>query len=497
MNGVSAVAGGNGNYRIEVADFGPIRSAAVDLRPLTVFAGQSNTGKSYLAMLVYALHECFCPDPSRFGRIQTRHLFSFSGGIAESLWEKEDLRRSIVEWRSALGRSLAAPLPDDLTRALRPLLQRLPGGGRYLAQELRRCFGVEEVEDLVRRESPGDRAIITLQIPDGHGRPSARYRADFGPKGVRIAGQFGSLPHVSGFNSDDSESLGFDPADPSFLLATVVSNVFGSLLSPLTRRAYYLPADRTGVMHSHQVVVSTLIQSATAAGMRPSASSPLLSGVLADFLDGLIGMSRSARKSSRELADGLEQNLLAGAVRLDRSESGYPSFVYRPTNWDSDLPLTRTSSMVSELVPVVLYLRHLVEPGNVLIIEEPEAHLHPALQAEFTRELARLVHSGVRVMLTTHSEWILESLANLVRMSELSEERRDGIPGADVALAAEQVGAWLFKPEDGGGSVVEEIPLDIHAGTFPAGFGEVTETLYNEWAGIGNRIAAATADQND
>ena len=247
---------------------------------------------------------------------------------------------------------------------------------------------------------------------------------------MRIAGQFGSLPQVSGFDSDDSESLGFDPADPSFLLVSVVSDVFESLMSPLTRRAYYLPADRTGVMHSHQVVVSTLIQSATAAGMRPSASSPLLSGVLADFLDGLVGMSRAARKSSRELlADVLEQNLLAGAVRLDRSESGYPSFVYRPANRDSDLPLTRTSPMVSELAPVVLYLRHLVEPGNVLVIEEPESHLHPALQAEFTRELARLVHSGVRVMLTTHSEWILESLANLVRLSELSEERREGIPG--------------------------------------------------------------------
>ena len=501
MNGAGAVAGGNGNYRIEVIDFGPIRRAAVDLRPLTVFVGQSNTGKSYLAMLVYALHECFGPNfptRTRSGRIPTRLLFSFSHAIAESLWDKEDLLRSIVEWWSALDRSQAAPLPDDLAMALRPLLQRLPGGGRYLAQEVRRCFGVEVIEDLVRRESPGDRAIITLQIPDGRGRQSARYRADFGSKGVRIAGQFDSLPQVSGFNFGDSESLGFDPTDPSFLLASVVSDVLESLLSPLTRRAHYLPADRTGVMHSHQVVVSTLIQSATAAGMRPSASSPLLSGVLADFLDGLVGMSRSAQKPSRELADVLEQNLLAGAVRLDRSESGYPSFVYRPANWDSDLPLTRTSSMVSELAPVVLYLRHLVEPGNVLIIEEPESHLHPALQAEFTRELARLVHSGVRVMLTTHSEWILESLANLVRLSELSEERREGIPGADVALAAEQVGAWLFKPDaDGGGSAVEEIQLDIDAGSFPAGFGEVTEVLYNEWARIGNRIEASIADQND
>ena len=291
---------------------------------------------------------------------------------------------------------------------------------------------------------------------------------------------------------------GAELEDVPFLLRAVLDDIFESLTRPMVRPAHYLPADRTGVMHSHQVVVGTLVQSATAAGLRPSASIPLLSGVLADFLEGLIGMSRPARAPSRELAEVLEQNLLAGTVRLNRSETGYPSFVYRPADWDGDLPLMRTSSMVSELAPVVLYLRYLVEQGDLLIIEEPESHLHPALQTAFARELARLVHSGVRVLLTTHSEWILDALANLVRLSELAEERREGIPGADVALGAEQVGAWLFKPDsDGDGSEVVEIPLDTDAGTFPAGFGEITEGLYNEWARISNRIEAAKAKQND
>ena len=44
---------------IEVTDFGPIAKAKLDLRPLTVFVGPSNTGKSYLAMLIYALHRFF------------------------------------------------------------------------------------------------------------------------------------------------------------------------------------------------------------------------------------------------------------------------------------------------------------------------------------------------------------------------------------------------------------------------------------------------------
>ena len=47
------------NLTLSVKDFGPIYSAEIELRPLTVFVGPSNTGKSYLAILIYALHKFF------------------------------------------------------------------------------------------------------------------------------------------------------------------------------------------------------------------------------------------------------------------------------------------------------------------------------------------------------------------------------------------------------------------------------------------------------
>ena len=494
MNGAGAVAGGNGNYRIEVTDFGPIRRAAVDMRPLTVFAGPSNTGKSYLAMLVYALHQCFSPSSVKLPRHRRPYWFIFSGAMAEPLLKDRVLCERIGNWTASGDRSESAP-PDDVANALRSALEQVAGGDRVLADEMSRCFGVDALSDLVRQGSSSAHAVVAVQIPKEAGEAHTRYRIELGSESLQVSGEFGAFPKVS----DDKDREEFsDFEDTPFLLRLLLDRMFRSLIQPLVRRAYYLPAARTGVMHSHQVVVSTLIQSATAAGLRPSVKVPLLSGVLADFLDGLIGMSQPPHTSSRTLADTLEQNLLPGAVRLNRSETGYPSFVYRPANWESDLPLMRTSSMVSELAPVVLYLRYLVEPGDLLIIEEPESHLHPALQTAFARELARLVHSGVRVLLTTHSEWILEALANLVRLSELPEERREGIPGADVALTPDQVGAWLFRPDsDGAGSAVEEIPLDTEAGSFPVGFGEVTEALYNEWARISNRIETAKADQND
>ena len=190
-----------------------------------------------------------------------------------------------------------------------------------------------------------------------------------------------------------------------------------------------------------------------------------------------------------DLAQSLEQTLLRGTVRIEQSPINYPSFAFQPDGWKRDLPLMNASSMVSELAPVVLYLRHVVQPGDLLIIEEPESHLHPAMQVEFTRQLAAAVQSGIRIIVTTHSEWVLEELANLVRLSDLPTEQREGIDDADIALGPEQVGAWFFEPSaEQSGSVVREISLDTESATFPAGFGLVTESLYNRWAEISSRI---------
>ena len=472
----------DGDYRIEVADFGPIVRASVDVRPLTVFAGPSNTGKSYLAMLVYALHRCFGPS-SRSGFLQTR-TYWFSDAAVNPLPDEEKLATRVAEWWATGGKEQRRPLPEDLARAIRTALEELTGAEEHLADEVMRGFGVDDMDGLVRRGSAEEKSTATISIPASVDDEQTRYTFEFGRGPARLFGHVPALPATPG-DIPDEERGGL------FLLYGFLSVMSNSVIGPLIRNAHYLPADRTGVMHSHQVVVSTLIQGATTTGLRRLTRVPMLSGVLADFLNDLIAMGERKKKVPDRMADRLEKNLLAGAIRLKQSETGYPSFAFRPTDWEADLPLMRVSSMISELAPVVLYLRHLVRPNDVLIIEEPESHLHPAMQAAFARELARLVRSGVRVMLTTHSEWILEALANLVRLSELPENARKGIAGSDVALSSTEVGAWMFTPSnDGTGSTVEEMVLDTEAGNFPAGYGEITESLYNDWARIANRIEA-------
>ena len=82
-------------------------------------------------------------------------------------------------------------------------------------------------------------------------------------------------------------------------------------------------------------------------------------------------------------------------MREKQSATGYPIFPISQQARKEEIPLLQASSMVSELAPVVLYLRHVVQPGDVLIIEEPESHLHPGMQAAFTRQLVAAVRAGV------------------------------------------------------------------------------------------------------
>ncbi len=533
-----------GEYRLDVEDFGPIAKASVDLRPLTVFIGPSNTGKSYLAILVYALHQClqqvniypYGPRPRYRSEPLASEVHALLDADDNSYTILDSFRNWIIDrYDNRFQQRLAFDidsdsesernetktdswnvLPKDLESYLRSAFQKAPGVGRSALREIGRCFGVDYTRSLVRRSGSGSFAKVALSIPRLSGDEIVKYEFRLHDDRVELFGEIGGKQSLSS-EIDDLDELtdrrayarryqvlpdsGYE--ELKYSLSRVAEDIFVSLLRPICRSAYYLPADRTGVMHSHQVVVSTLIQNATTAGLNPSSGIPILSGVLADFLSQLIEMSAERERIrlsspydtsavSEKLARQLEQDLLGGVVEVEGKATGYPTFDYRPTGWGESLPLMRASSMVSELAPVVLYLRHLVRRDDVVIIEEPESHLHPAMQVEFTRQLAGLVRAGIRVIVTTHSEWVLQELANVVRASALPEGERKGIAGGDVALDASQVGAWFFKPDPNGeGSTVSEIGLDEESGLYPTDFEEVARAMHNDWAEIFSRLGEA------
>ena len=486
---------------LSVKDFGPIAEATIDLRPFTVFVGASNTGKSYLAILLYALHQFFGKSVDTFGPLflpsRLRRLPGARPGKRKSAEQAEAINQWLQQTQDETRgrRELDVVLPDEIAALVRPFLQDIDKAAPLLDDEVKRCFGLAESTDLIRQPE-GRRARFVLRrefgddTTNGIGYDFAISRGQTRlslsvPVGMPLRVQEVSRRRLQWRRRFMSRRLASYP-DPAELADLIVPFMAGEVARPV----YYLPADRAGVMHAHKVVVSSLIGRASRAGFDVESPLPTLSGVLADFLKGLIELVDGRRATeSAQLADRLETDILGGSVGIRRSAVGYPSFHYQPATWQRELALMNTSSMVSELAPVVLYLRHVVRKGDVIIIEEPESHLHPQMQVAFTRFLAAVVKAGIRVVVTTHSEWVLEALANLVRLSEVPKSRRSEVAAGGPALTSDEVGAWLFDPKlRPKGSVVKEIPLDTVRGTFPAGFGDITEDLYNDWATIANLV---------
>ena len=509
------------NLELSVRDFGPIARADIDLRPMTVFVGPSNTGKSYLAILIYALHEFFGRYPSSMVRMTRDSSLDSQNRSDENI--VESMFPELIDWLASIDPlmcsadkrevgGLSVAVPDSFRDAI---VRYVIKAGRFeeiLDEELARCFGMEGVAGLIRYGSrKGAHVSVKRLILDDSNLPNLLgYEFVVTRKGIKFTTsvpdnaplslevnheQFEGIRedalHYSRHIRDHTERVWEWSRVINRLTALVMSYIF----EPLDDAAYYLPSDRAGVMHAHRVVIGSLIRRASYSVVQREEALPLLSGVLADFLQELSILNSSVPSFYRftptisDPSRRIEEKMLKGAIRIEDSVTGYPLFSYRPEGWKEDVPLMNTSSMVSELAPVVLYLRHVVLSENTLIIEEPESHLHPAMQVEFTRQLAAVVRAGVRVIITTHSEWVLEELANLVNLSGLPKSRREGIGGADYALSPEQLGVWLFEPKRRPrGSVVKEIPFDKEFGGFRSGFSEVAMGTYNDYAAISNRL---------
>ena len=524
------------NIALKVADFGPITKANIELRPLTVFVGPSNTGKSFLAILIYALHKFM----SRTLLFSSSGLYRYrrKGYIGRNIRNadtSEVLRQwgitqtteeKLIAWVKEMQAKektddlegvSETDIPEFIAQIVRPLLSNVGELAPDIAEEIMRCFGVDEVKELIRHESK-TRLRVSIQRPcleDISPAKSFEYKIRMGkrkhdfsaifpenaPLSVRTRNIFEAWPIIgledtylsaikdNDFNQKNSALLYFIEC----ICEAIVSNLF----HPLSSEAYYLPADRTGIMHAHRVVVGSLISNSSRAGFRRTSPLPPLSGVLADFLEQLVSLDSRPKirhrfnrisNNTRHIAQRLEAKILKGSIQQKNTPTGYPIFSYQPDGWQNEIQLQNASSMVSEIAPVVLYLRHIVKPGEVLIIEEPESHLHPELQVEFMQQLAIAVRSGIRIIITTHSEWLLDVLANSVHLSDLESDQKRG-DEAERTLSPDQVGVWRFHPKQRPrGSEVREIGLNREYGSFPSGYGDVADDTYNEYVDISNRI---------
>lgn len=467
---------------ISVRNFGPISEASIDLRPLTVFVGPSNTGKTYFSTLIYALHGIY----AGFMRFPWRPhtLWSFLAG-AQGEAADEDILKALERLNTANRAFTFSDMPPKMSKHL----QKQLGNAEDFKEGLEHYFDIAAVSELIR-DVPSDahpfRAGSTAKRMEVLLKVNAE---DQGLWGVLMEAFDGRVD----IHGQINEEMVLFPASEQAADEILGFEELLELLRPprdMVRR-YYLPAARSGIMQSHSVIASSLVARSTRAGIERFPELQTFSGGIADFLQGLIRQERRRSKSSSDIdaiADALEAEVLSGKIEVRRpTPEGYPEFLYRAADMATEIRLSRASSMVSELAAFVLFLRGVVRPNDTLIIEEPESHLHPGAQSTMAVALARLVHAGVRVVVTTHSDWFLEEIGNLLRAGEL-DALGEQVSDTPIFLRKEQIGVWHFEKN----APVKEIPYDRFAGVEPQEYGAIAETLYNRSASLQNQLEMAT-----
>lgn len=247
------------------------------------------------------------------------------------------------------------------------------------------------------------------------------------------------------------------------------------------KRTVHLPAGRTGIMQSYKVIAGAVVRQSAAAGIRPIEIDPL-PGTAADFLSILLepnGGLRSYRAAPRRpygqvihLIEELE-NALGASIRRDRSaDSGDMVVAVTP---EGHFPMSRVSSMLSELAPVLLVLKGYTRVGDHITIDEPEAHLHPSMQRNLASFVTDVVSKGIRMVITTHSDFFVGQINNSIRSGKL-----DGV-GEGGPSGSKRVCALQFSREEAGyrGTLLD---IDPVSGIDESTFTDVMTSLYDESA---------------
>ena len=131
------------------------------------------------------------------------------------------------------------------------------------------------------------------------------------------------------------------------------------------------------------------------------------------------GLPRQADLASA-LSYWLQEFGMADSSQVeDRGRLGFDLRV-SPPSFDRFVDLTSVGVGVSQVLPVLL-LCLLAEPGDLVILEQPELHLHPALQHKLADFLLECTRSGRQILVETHSEHLINRLRRRVAEDDSDE----------------------------------------------------------------------------
>lgn len=153
-----------------------------------------------------------------------------------------------------------------------------------------------------------------------------------------------------------------------------------------------------------------------------------------------------------------------------------------------EMPISMTSGAGKSLYLMDVFIRNHISKNSYLIIDEPELNLHPKNQVKMAELLVRLSNFGVKVIITTHSDYIVKEINNRIMASSIKSDQILGELNytQNDLISKERVNAFTISKE-GFISEVDKDEFGINARLFDETILDVdrrSETLINEMMGL-------------
>lgn len=469
---------------ISVTNFGPLSKGTFRIAPLTIFVGPNGSGKTYASLLAHSALSCLSSRASPWSL----------AALIDGRLKSPEFRR-LVSSMDSLAASAASgrrPVPPGLTRQVCALV-----GAHFvraLASTIEGNFGVGLASlvragarsSTIRISGGGIVASLTLRKGGSHAGglefPGAKYTITAG------AGQIAVYEHKGGDRPRDVylhdasaegrakhtlDILGM-PENRGLGAVVALFVKIEQLFLSRSMTSYYLPAGRSGILSTYDMLLSNIIN-----GMKygEEGRDATITGTMSDFVNFFRNVP-AQRPPDPKRGKSAVGEMFGGRLVLSRPRFAPTRIMYRFNG--TEIPISRASSGIAETAPFELF-QCANARSDVLVFEEPEAHLHPANQARLAKHVARLVRDGTHVILSTHSVHFLEQLSLLLKMSRLTPGQRQKMKyGPNDFLNNDDVHPYVFKADAKGGHALHQIKHSVADGISQDEFIHAIECMYEE-----------------
>ena len=381
-------------------NIGPIKEAELELGDLTIIAGQNNTGKTYLvytlygflrvfhdALLLFLLRD-YGDDIPFFSKIE--HIASQVVKIGKAsikFKEFEVLANSILQDSSAL----------------------------FSSEFISEVFSAPN-DEFEKAEFSIEKEMKKVEMNN------STYKIRYGDRETELSSSFKN--ETVTFEIDNPENNKITRR----VIALGLFQLFYKIIKNNVPNCFILSAERFGVSLFYKELdfkknrlVEELQKLSNEKGSDPyiiiEKESARYAQPIKDNIDFTRDLERIQKKKSYLPKNSLYsvEKIMEGYYKTKSSEIRFISKKRGENRFD--IPLHLASSSARGLSDLYFYLKHVVQQGQMLIIDEPESHLSPTNQVLMARLLAFCVNSGIKVLITTHSDYLIKELNNLIMLS--------------------------------------------------------------------------------